>query len=175
MSESIPVPIVVNGMIAKKSATFTRSTLLVEYKVKTVPYILMMFLGIGIVFALLLSQDLRFICGGLVLGVIILLFGLSEERSYRYEFDKEHNEIRCKWVGFQGISILKREDMLYTLDDLSHIRIKQNSRREGGGFQVKAMLYNGAALNLPSDGSLAESIKAANDYREFLEIEAPVE
>lgn len=174
MSEHIPAPIIVDGIFLTKSATFTQSTLLVEYKVKIIPYMIVMFVGLGFAILPFLSQDVRFICGGLVSAAIIL-FGTSEQRSYRYEFDKQHNEIRCKWVGFQGIHIFKRKDIIYALDDLSYIYVKQNSQRGESGFQLKVVLYTGASLDLPSGDSLAECTYVGNKYREFLEIEAPIQ
>ena len=186
MTEEHPKPYqVIDHFIEQDIVTYTKTSVIIEHKIRALFFILVFVFALAVGFMLVRNPGFFLYSDRLIIPYYFILFYvsagiilmLSGKRSYRYEFDKENQQIRCKWVGFQGIHIDKRKEITYPLSDLRYIRVDLlwGSRNHSLKFKLKAVLKNRKELELPAGRSLRECLEDANMYRDFLEISPPIE
>lgn len=188
MSEETQKPYqVIDKFVARDIVTYTKTSVMIEHKVRVWVFVFACVFVLASPFMLVGSYaslfrynlfKTLFLCWTGILWISgISLFINFRQRSYRYEFDKENQQIRCKWVGFQGIHRNQRKEITYPLGDLKYICVESSldGSRSQPRFKLKAVLKNDQKIDLPSGASMHECLEDANKYRDFLEISAPLE
>lgn len=164
----------IGGILSKTDITYTSTVMTIEYSINSIACLLIIAAMLGAIFLFSMIFGDSWVPFALVFPSLIALW-LILQRSYRYVLDKERKEVHCKWDGFWGTPIGKGK-ATYSLKDASSITIHQILRRGQDSFKIK-LTFRGIwkELELPSEHTLSSNMEYANFYRDFLELQTPVQ